>query len=135
MVLGAVGVPQSAVFLFRFCALGAAFQSGVLMLTIVLHYFDSRRSVLHINLVFLLTNLLFSLVSVRMGVAWYGAGYFVACVVTFAFAYLAVQRTFRDMLYRAFVRQNAAVIEAKVLPPLVTQYFATTLKPGPLDKP
>ncbi len=135
IVLGAVGVPQSAVFLLRFCAMGAAFQSGVLMLTIVLHYFDSRRSVLHINLVFLLTNTVFSWVSVRMGEPWYGTGYFVACVVTFAFAYWAVQRTFANMLYLAFVRQNAAVIEAKVLPPLVTQHFSPTLKPGPLDQP
>lgn len=133
LVLGAVGVQQSGVFLFRFCAMGAAFQSGVLMLTIVLHYFDSRRAVLQINLVFLLTNLVFSWASVQLGFAWYGVGYFLSCVITFALAYWLVHSAFNNMLYLAFVRQNAAVTNAQTYPPLGTTYFEAQTAPGPLE--
>ena len=111
-ILDAAGIPQIGVFMLRFCALGAAFQSGVLMLTIVLHYFDSRRTVLQINALFVVANALLTALSVRLGLGWHGFGYFLACLTTFAVAYGLVMRTFRDLLYLAFVRQNAAVTEA-----------------------
>jgi len=135
LVLDAVEVPQAGVFMLRFCTMGAAFQSGVLMLTIVLHYFDSRRAVLTINGLFLLSNLGFTWLGLRLGLAWYGFGYFLACLTTFATAYLLVNRSLRDMLYLAFVRQNAAVNDAQTLTPPATVLFEAVTRPGPLAEP
>ena len=135
LILDAVKVQHSGVFMFRFCTLGAAFQSGVLMLTIVLHYFDSRRTVLAINALFLAANLGFSWLSLHLGLRWYGFGYFLAALTTFAVAYLLVNAALRDMLYLAFVRQNAAVTDAKVLAPPATVLFEATTEPGPLAPP
>lgn len=84
LFLDVLGVAHSGVFMFRFCALGAAFQLGVMILSIGLHYFDSRRTILQINLLFFLANLLFTWLGLRLGFKWYGFGYFVACLTTFA---------------------------------------------------
>lgn len=133
LILDTVNVPHVGVFMFRFCAMGAAFQSGVLMMTIVLHYFDSRRTVLLINALFLGSNLVFSWASLRMGLNWYGFGYFLASILTFTVAYVLVNLAFRDMLYLAFVRQNAAVTDAPTLPTATTILFDASTGPGPLS--
>ena len=134
LILDAVNLPQTGVFMFRFCTLGAAFQSGVLMLSIVLHYFDSRRTVLAINALFLLTNLLFSWISLQWGLKWYGFGYFLAAITTFTVAYVLVNVAFRDMLYLAFVRQNAAVNDGPQEAVAQTLVFAAKVSPGPLQR-
>ena len=128
LVLDAVGLPHSGVFMFRLCAMGAALQSAVLMLCIVLHYFDSRRTVLWINLLFLLANIGFTWACLQFGLPWYGFGYFVASLVTFAVAYVWVARAMRQLLYLAFVRQNAAVTQARAQATTTTQWLDATTK-------
>lgn len=132
LVLDLGHAPYSGVFMFRFCAMGAAFQSGVLMLTIVLHYFDSRRTVLQLHALFLISNLLLSWISLRAGLRWYGAGYFAAGLLTFIAAWVAVHRTFGDTLYLAFVRQNEALRGAGVGPAGAISWRDASTSPGPL---
>lgn len=134
VVLDLAGAPQSGVFVFRFLAIGAAFQSGVLMLTIVLHYFDSQRPVLLLNVTFLLANLAFTWLGLKLGLRWYGVGYFLASLVTFTGAWLLVQRDLRDLLYLAFVRQNAALTTDRPAAGATTLRFDARTSPGPLDR-
>lgn len=130
-VLALVGLPQTGVFMFRFCAIGAAFQSAVLMLCIVLHYFDSRRAVLQVNAVFFVLNAAMTWLALRGGLPWYGLGYMVAAVATFAFAYWLVQRAFGQLLFLAFVRQNAAVVNAPVYRAPPEERFTARIGAGP----
>lgn len=129
LLLDALGVAHSGVFMFRFCALGAAFQLGVMILSIGLHYFDSRRTILQINALFLAANALFTWLALRVGLRWYGFGYFIAGLTTFVVAYWLMTVTFRDMLYLAFVRQNAAVTQASAHAVTETQWFAAVTAP------
>lgn len=130
--LDAAHMPTSAVFMLRFCAIGAAFQTGAMLLCIVLLYFDSRRDVLAVNAVFLAMNGGLTWMARQAGLRWYGAGYFVAGIVAFALAYALLARALDRLLYLAFVQQNPAVSEApapRLVPPV---FFAAQTGPGPL---
>lgn len=132
LVLNLTGTPHAGVFMFRFCAIGAAFHLGVLTMSIVLFYFDSRRSVLVINGVLAICNGLGTWLALELGLAWYGFGYFLACIIAFALAWVIVHRTLRDLLFVAFVAQNPAVTEARSRPATATKYYPAQTAPGPL---
>jgi len=133
LIMDVIGSPHVGVFMFRFCALGAAFQLGVMLISIVLFYFDSRRTVLLINLVFIISNFAFTSFSLHMGFAWYGFGYFLASLLTFSVAYILVILSLRDLLYLAFVRQNPALTGFAGRRPITPVYFSAKTGPGPLD--
>ncbi len=127
-------VPHAGVFMFRFAVLGAAFQSGAMMLCIVLFYFDSRRDVLWVHAVFLLLNAAGTALTLEFGLPTYGMGFCVAAVLTFVFAFWRVARALRRLLYLAFVRQNEAVAATRELPPPADRRFPAVRGPGPLDE-
>lgn len=135
LALDLSGTPHFGVFMFRFCAIGAAFQLGVLLLSIVLFYFDSQRSVLFINGLFALSNLALTWLSMKGGLPWYGFGYFLASILSFTVAWWLVHRTLRDLLYLGFVAQNPSVTLAVPREPVPTEYRAARTAPGPLDRP
>ena len=134
LALDLTGTPHSGVFMFRFCAIGAAFQLGILLISIVLFYFDSRRNVLLINGLFAGCNLLFTWLALQLGLPWYGFGYFLACIVAFVFAWVLVHRDLKNLLYLAFVGQNPAINDATPRPPVPTAYFTARTSPGPLEQ-
>ena len=132
LILDLTGTPHAGVFMFRFCAIGAAFHLGVLTMSIVLFYFDSRRSVFVINGVLAICNVVGTWVTLRLGLAWYGFGYFLACIIAFVVAWVLVHRTLRELLFVAFVDQNPAVTEARSRAPTATTYYPARTAPGPL---
>ncbi len=131
LILDGLGMPHASVFMFRFCVIGAAFHLGALLITVVLYYFDSRRTVLIINGVFLVSNFVFTALSLKLGMRWYGLGYFLAGVVTFGTAYALLSRTFDKLLFLAFVRQNPAVVETTPRPALAAMHFDAKTATGP----
>ncbi len=133
LVLDLLRVPHGGVFMFRFCALGAAFQSAMLMLTVVLHYFDSRRGVLLVHATFAVANGLCTAWTLQAGLPTYGLGYFLASLIGFVVAYIVVARSLQDLLYLAFVRQNATLARSMPPPPPPPAYFAARTSPEPLD--
>jgi len=99
--------------IFRFGVLGAAFQVLTLFMTIILAYFEERRGALMVNSTFLITNILFTWVSLQMGFSYYGYGYFLAALTSFLLAGFRLEKLLRQLPYHAFVTANAAVQEQK----------------------
>ena len=57
----------------------------------------------------LFSNFLLTIISMKMGFAYYGLGYFLSSLMTFAIsAFIAVQYL-RDVPYHAFVTNNTSV--------------------------
>jgi uncharacterized membrane protein len=94
--------------IFRFGLLGAFFHVLFLFISIVLSYFDLKRVTLALQVVFLVSNGLFTLGSLSLGYPWYGHGYFMACLVSFAAALIAVARCVGRLPYIAFIRTNTS---------------------------
>lgn len=82
-------LPLSEVSMFRLGVIGASFYASLLLLIILLHYFNKHGEVLKINLFFLGSNALLTYIFMKAGFAYYGAGY---CVATFLSLAYAAQR-------------------------------------------
>jgi uncharacterized membrane protein len=99
----------SQIGMFRIGVLGAFFHTLLLALTIVLSYFDLRTTTLKIHIFFLLTNAFFSYTTMQMGFSYYGFGYFISALTTFALAFMAVAHYVRRLPYQTFLVTNASI--------------------------
>ena len=95
--------------MFRIGVLGAFFHVLFLGLSIVLSYFDLRMATLRLQLLFLATNALFTFVTLKAGVPYYGYGYFLATIITFAAAFLTAAFYLNRLPYQTFVMSNSSV--------------------------
>ena len=109
-----IGFSYTQIGMFRFGVLGAFFHVLLVMQFIILTYFDLRRLVLVLQGGFLVTNTLFTLVSLNMGFPFYGAGYFASTLLTFVVTYLAMVHHVNELPYRTFIRDNLSI---KRIPP------------------
>jgi uncharacterized membrane protein len=101
--------PMAEIGIFRLGALGALLQVVIMFLMITLAYFDLRRRVLFIQIVFAVLNGVFSLASVQIGFAWYGYGYFLASLIACALAFGVARESIRQLPYLAFIGNNPAL--------------------------
>lgn len=95
--------------MFRLAVLGALFHVLFLFMSILLSYFDMRMAALKVNLLFLVSNTVFTLITVDLGFAYYGYGYFLAAVLTAAVTFGVLAHHTRDLLYQTFVLNNQAL--------------------------
>jgi polysaccharide biosynthesis protein PelG len=104
-----LGISYLELGIFRLGLLGAFFHSGLLFLLIVLSYFDLRRITLAIAGLFLVTNGIFTLATLKLGFAYYGYGYCLSALVAFAAAFVATGHVLERLPYQAFVLRNTSV--------------------------
>ncbi len=108
-ILSALGVPLAQLGIFRLAVLGALFNSLLVALTVVLAYFDLRRKLLAVNLLFLALNGCLTAWSLSRGFAWYGYGYFLAALITCVVTFVLVSSSIARLPYLTFIGNNAAV--------------------------
>lgn len=101
-----LGINLIQIAMFRYGVLGASFQIMTLLMMIVLSYFDYRKGILYIPMVYLATNTIFTLITLRLGIAYYGYGFFLAALVTFIFGGILLERYIRNLPYHTFISQN-----------------------------
>lgn len=114
LLLDALKASSMQLSIFRFGVLGAAFHAFTLFLMVVLSYFDVRLRVLFIALVFLLGNTIFTWLSLRFGLAWYGWGYATATILSFTMAYMMVVRHMKNLPYETFIARNLSVKKSNI---------------------
>ena len=95
--------------IFRYGVLGGVFHVFTMFLITVLSYFDVRKKVLAIAIIFFLSNVFFTAVSIKMGIQWYGWGYTIASIISFAVAYSLVAGHIARLPYETFVVRNASI--------------------------
>jgi uncharacterized membrane protein len=95
--------------MFRIGVLGAFFHVLFLTISIILSYFDLRRTTLKLQLIFLLSNGLLTYAGLRLGFPYYGYGYFLASLIAFATSFVELARFIGDLPYQTFVVHNDSV--------------------------
>lgn len=95
--------------IFRFGVLGSLFQALTLFLSIFFSYFDNQTANLKIQGLFLITNALFTIITLQLGFRYYGYGYFMATLVTFLYATVALITYVKDLVYHTFITNNTSV--------------------------
>lgn len=91
--------------IFRFGVLGAFFHVMALMTIIILCYFEFWKSSLFVTGIFLGTNALFTLITLKLGFNYYGLGYAVSSFLTFLVSVTVLWRGLRNLSYRTFSGQ------------------------------
>ena len=113
-----LGINFAQIGMFRIGVLAAFFHVLFLALSITLSYFDLRLTTLRLQLLFLVTNGIFSWCTLQMGFSYYGYGYFLSAVTTFVATFLAVAYYLNRLPYQTFVVSNASVRDPRRLDPV-----------------
>lgn len=92
--------------IFRLGVLGAFFHVLMLFQLIILSYFDCRRQTMWLQGLFLITNIIFTFVSLQWGFQYYGYGYFLAALISFFATSLVLFSHIRNLPYHAFITSN-----------------------------
>jgi len=95
--------------IFRLGVLGVFFHGLIIFLTTLLAYFDLRRLNIMIYVVFLSLNGVLTFISVKLGYAFYGYGYFLACLFTLLVAFFVSARAFLNLPYLTFIKNNPSL--------------------------
>jgi polysaccharide biosynthesis protein PelG len=107
-IVAAMRMERMQISILRLALVGAAIHVLTLFGSIVLLYFDRRRAVVEVCLVFLASNVLFTLASLGDGPRFYGFGYPIAAMVACAWAYRRIEETLADLEYLTFAAQPMA---------------------------
>jgi uncharacterized membrane protein len=102
-LLKSLHIPLSEVSMFRFGVLGASFYALLLLLIILLHYFNKHSEALKINLFFLSSNVLLTYFFMKAGFAYYGVGYCLATMLSFAYAVQRVKHHLTHLSHYFFI--------------------------------
>ncbi len=100
--------------IFRLGVLGAFFQVLILFTTIILSYFDCRKSNMWIFAFYFVSNTILTLVFMNMGYEYYGFGFFLASALSFFVAAAILFNHVRKLPYHAFITNNNSVKVPKV---------------------
>lgn len=93
--------------IFRFGVLGALFHALLLCLMAVLSYFDLRRELVRVSLVFLVLNTSLTLVTLWLGLGYQGYGYAGATLLSVVYAYSLVTSRIVRLPFITFIVSNA----------------------------
>jgi polysaccharide biosynthesis protein PelG len=91
--------------IFRISLIGSFLQILLAMNIIILFYFDLRKPVLVVTLLYLFSNVVFSMLTIKLGVQFYGYGYTYACFISLLFAYHYLDISVKDLEYITFAKQ------------------------------
>lgn len=105
-ILSGLGVTEDlSIQVFRYAVLGAFFHAYILIITIILLYYNLRKDTLIITGFFAGTNILFTWISTNLGAYSYGAGYTVSSLISFVISYVYLRRRLEELEYLTFVSQ------------------------------
>ncbi len=91
--------------IFQVCTIGALFNIFVFVLMLVMLYFEARLEAVAITICFFITNLIFTLIFLPMGLEFYGFGFMISSILTFIIALFISINFIREIDYTTFARQ------------------------------
>ncbi|WP_119153572.1 exopolysaccharide Pel transporter PelG [Caldimonas tepidiphila] len=112
-IVRATGGGIEMVPIFRFGVLGSLFHVLLVLMLSVLAYFDLRQALLKTAAVFLTLNAALTFASLGLSPEYQGYGYFMACLLSFAFALHTVVVHLERLPYLTFVGNNPALRPAR----------------------
>jgi uncharacterized membrane protein len=99
----------SQMAIFRLGVLGAFFQVLLLFSTIILAYFDCRRTNMWIFILYFTSNTILTLLFLQWGHDYYGYGFFLSSALSFTVAAILLFAHVRKLPYHAFLTNNNSV--------------------------
>lgn len=107
-ILQALGFFEAQTFVFRLAIIGANIQAFVLLTILILLYFDLRGCASIVTASFLVSNLVFTLITIKLGFPFYGYGFLFSNLVALLISMSLLYRQFSKLEYLIFTRQPIA---------------------------
>ncbi|SIS45271.1 exopolysaccharide Pel transporter PelG [Salimicrobium flavidum] len=104
-----VGVEDRLITIFRFTTVGAFSNAMVLVITLILLYFEDRRGAMYTSIIFFTLNLTLSLLFLPLGYDGYGLSFSIGSTSAFLFALLRLVAFIDKVDYHAFCRPHDLV--------------------------
>lgn len=105
----AFGITYRQIGVYRLGTIGAFLHTMFLFELVMLSYFDLRKVVLGLNVLFLVANTVGTLVTLHLGFQYYGFGYMTAAGLCFIVGLVVLARRLQWLDYNAFVLNNPSV--------------------------
>lgn len=106
VIFDVLGINLYQIGIFRIGVLGASFQILSLFIMVILSYFDYRKGVMWLQIIFFLSNAGFTYLTMQWGLSFYGYGFFAASLLTFFLGAIVLEHYLKDLPYHTFVTQN-----------------------------
>lgn len=100
-----IGLTQSSVDIFNFLILGAYCSISMFIIVLVELYFENRKGAFIITSIFLLTNILFTCISLKLGTNYYGIGYFLSSFISLIIGLISLSDFLDNIDYITFCSQ------------------------------
>jgi uncharacterized membrane protein len=104
-VVATFNLPLLLVQIFKISALGSLCNVFILIIILIMLYFEYRKQALFIAFLFFFFNTLFTLIFIPFGTNYFGAGYFIATFITLIIALILLVYSINDINYYTFFRQ------------------------------
>ena len=105
LILDLLQLPAYQLPIFRICLLAAFVQALLLLTLIILLYFDWRKDVGELSLLFLLLNGGLSFLSLQLPLKYQGTGYLTAVLITLTLALITLEQRMHELERDTFTRQ------------------------------
>jgi polysaccharide biosynthesis protein PelG len=108
-ILDALNINYRQIGIFRLGVLGGMLHVLAMFMMIILSYFDSRNRVMWLQFFFLITNVVFTIITMYMGFPFYGYGYFMSSACTFLLTAFVLFNFMNKLPYHAFITHNNTI--------------------------
>nr|MBX2825866.1 exopolysaccharide Pel transporter PelG [Gammaproteobacteria bacterium] len=103
-----LGISENYVHLYYIDLVGVAAQVLMLAVLNVSFYLDRLRDAFVLTLTLLVTNTVFTWISIQMGPAWYGYGFGISMTVTAILGFFMLSRVLDTLEFRTFMAERPA---------------------------
>ncbi len=100
-----LNIPQLYIGLFYILTVGAMLQLGFMSVLAILYYLDRRAEAMWLSILFFVLNMLFTFASIQMGPPFYGYGYALSLLISFAWSLKVIRDEMEDLDYETFMLQ------------------------------
>lgn len=108
-IFEAINVNLKQVGIFRMGVLGAFFHVLMLFELIILSYFDCRKIVMWLSVLYLGLNTVLTIFTLDWGFPYYGYGYLLSSMIVFLITSLILFRYIQKLPYHAFITSNNSI--------------------------
>ncbi len=105
-LLAWLGISPYYETLLKVDMVGVGIQVVMMAVMNVLFYLDRRREALALSMLFLASNILFTLISQQMNPAFFGYGFVLAVTLTTVIGLILINRILRDLEYETFMLRS-----------------------------
>ena len=96
---------QELLAIFQLGILGVFLQVMVVMMGIIILYFNGIKKAIILNFVFFSTNVVLTLITLKLGFPFYGYGFLISSLISFCLAYILLNKQIEDFDYETFMYQ------------------------------